>query len=108
MARIPHAANVLTAQVRDKLHRKPDSKAGAGTSKPSGEPDGLGVYRALEFDRTASKLLSAAKDTLTEDVRIEAVEEDKGVVTVHFSPRPIADNRTEFDLDVPASESDDG
>lgn len=97
MSRTPHAAKELTAQVRDHLGRKPDSKAGRETSAPHGDPDGLGVVRSLKFDKVASKFLSKVLPHL-DDPRITGYEEKSGVVTVHFSPRALADDREPFNL----------
>lgn len=98
MSRTPRAAKTLINQVRERLNRKPDSKAGLETAVASDEGDGLGVHRAFTFDKTASKGLADLLNTLN-DPRIESVSESGGQATVIFSPRTIADDPKTFDLD---------
>ena len=97
MARTPRAARTLTRQVRERLNRKPDSKAGAETSVPIDEPDGLGVHRQFLFDKVASKGLADLLTTAS-DTRIVGVEETKDGVVVTFAPTTIADDDRDFDL----------
>lgn len=96
--RTPRAARTLIRQVRERLNRKPDSKAGAETATAVDEPDGLGVHRTFEFDKVASKGLADLLERL-DDPRISEVTEEKGVVRVTFTERSAADDSTDFALD---------
>lgn len=108
MPRTPHAAKVLIGQVRTSLNRKADSKVGIETGVPAGDPDGLGVYRSVIFDKTASKRLLAAREAVESDERVESFEVDKGQVTVTFvGSSPLADSRDPFDLTATAEVEDD-
>lgn len=101
MARLPYAAKVLADQVREHLHRKPDSRAGLATMEPEGDPDGLGVYRTVKFDKKASEFLrdGLVLETL-EDNRIADMEMKDSRLHVTFTHRVIADNRNPFPLDA--------
>lgn len=107
MARLPHAAKTLTKQVREHMRRSEDSKAGMETARPEGDPDGLGVYRALRFDKTSSKWLAKVLEQI-DDERIESVETDKGQVVVKFTHRTAADRRDPFPLDDAEVVADEG
>lgn len=106
MPRIPHAAKTLAEQVRKHYGRNADSKAGLETATPVGDPDGLGVYRSIQFDKTSSKWLGPVLAEL-DDPRIEEVTEEKGQVTVRFSHRTLADERHPFPLDDAATVAGD-
>jgi hypothetical protein len=97
MARIPHSAKTLIAQVQARYNRKPDSRAGTTTGTPVGDPDGLGVVRKVRFDKTSSQWL---KDILPvmDDSRIVDFAVDDGRVVVEFSHRVDADRREKFPL----------
>lgn len=97
MARAPYAATTLIRQIREGLNRKPDSKAGLETAVPTDDPDGFGVHRSFQFDKTASKGLAERLEALS-DPRIVEVVESKGQVTVTFAPGINADDKTEFAL----------
>jgi hypothetical protein len=99
--RTPRAARTLIRQVRERLNRKPDSKAGMETAVAVDEPDGLGVHRTFKFDKTASKGLADVLIAL-DDHRIEMVDEKAGQVVVTFSPGSNADDATDFALDEAA------
>jgi hypothetical protein len=97
MSRIPHAAKVLASQVRDKYGRSVDSKAGQETITPVGDPDGFGVVRSVEFDKTSSKWLSKVL-AATGDPRIVGIEEKAGKVKVTFASGTNADTKDPFNL----------
>lgn len=98
MPRTARAARTLIRQVRESLNRKSDSAAGAGTAKPTDEPDGLGVHREYTFDKTASKGL-ADRLNAANDPRISSVEEKGGQVVVTFVASTQADDPADFNLD---------
>lgn len=105
MPRTTLASRTLIRQVREALNRKSDSKAGAETAVPTGEPDGLGVYREYTFDKVASKGL-ADRLNAANDPRIASVEEKGGQVVVTFTPSTEADDRADFNLDAEAPEGE--
>jgi len=97
--RTPRAARTLIRQVRERLNRKPDSKAGMETAVAVDDPDGLGVHRVFSFDKVASKGLADRLEALS-DPRIISVGEVGGHVLVTFSPGSNADDATDFRFDA--------
>lgn len=89
MPRLPYAAVTLIEQV--KQHKK------RAKAEPTGEVDGLGVWRTIAFDKATSKWLAPLLDEI-DDPRIEGHEVEDGVLTVTLSPRIDADTRDEFPL----------
>lgn len=91
MPRLPYAAETLTDAVQS---LKSDAKW-----YEEGEPDGLGVTRAIRFDKKTSDWLTPLLDSL-QDERIESLtRNDKNQLVVTFSPRPVADWRDPFPLE---------
>ena len=89
--RKPHAAKVLIRQV---LSARPKARIDA-----HGEPDGLGVVRALRFDKRTSAWLAPLLEELG-DPRFTSVNvSGAGYLHVTFVSDRHADDRTPFALD---------
>lgn len=92
MARLPYAAEQLIAEVQDLDENF--------TAETVGDPDGLGVYRSIRFDKAASEQLAEVGEVLTHDERIVSVENtDDGVVFTFDERSMVADDRTEFGVE---------
>lgn len=89
MPRLPYAAETLLAQAK--------SKNKSAKMSPSGDPDGLDVFRTVTFDKASSKYLAPLIEHLG-DPRIVDHSVSKDVLSVTFSPRPLADSRDDFPL----------
>lgn len=89
MSRLPYAAKQLITQVTS-FH--PKAKA-----TPVGLPDGLGVYRAIKFDKRTSKVLHPVMDHL-DDRRIVGSHMEDGYLTVTFVATRHADIKTPYPL----------
>jgi len=95
MARQTYAAKALIEQVQAE---KPKA-----TIENHGDPDGLGVYRTLKFDKTTSKWLAPLLEVIN-DPRIDSAEvTDAGYLHVTFVPNRAADDRAQFALDEAAA-----
>lgn len=92
MTRLTPAAMQLIVQVQ-KIN--PKFKATI-----TGEPDGFGRYRAVEFDAASSKVIVPILEVLN-DKRIASVDyEGKGRAVVTFVSDTRADSRTEYPLET--------
>lgn len=90
MPRLPHGAVRLISDIQGV---KSSAKA-----QPHGDPDGLGVYRTIKFDKRSSealhKVLQHMKDPRIVDLNLT----DAGYLHVTFSPRPLADFRDPYPI----------
>jgi len=93
MARLPYAAKQLIKQVQKNY---PDA-----TYEVTDEPDGLGVHRAIKFDRDTSQVLEFAFDQFLDmDERVaEFHTTDAGYTHVEFVSGPAADDQRRYPLD---------
>ena len=88
--RLPWAAYTLASQVKNKYPRSKWERVDG--------PDGLGVHRAIVFDRTSSKWLAPLLAVIN-DPRIATHElGEDGRLTVTFSSGVNADTREPFPL----------
>ena len=97
--RVPYAAQQLIEQVQERHKR--------ATAERVGEPDGLGVIRTVEFDKTSSKFLAKVLPHL-DDPRIVGFDEKGGKVQVMFASNTSADQRDPFPLDDAETVADAG
>ena len=88
MPRLPYAAQTLIDQVT--AERK-------SAKVTPGDPDGLDVYRTVEFDKATSKWLAPILQEI-DDERIIGAGISHDVLTVVFTHRTVADDRAEFPL----------
>lgn len=85
MSRIPPAARLLISEVRD---YNDDA-----TAEPDGEPDGLGLHRAIAFDHRTSGWLTPVMELIAEDdERIAEVHTNNDCLIVTF----VGDVRADF------------
>lgn len=92
MARLPYAAEQLIAEVQNLDENF--------TAETVGDPDGLGVYRSIRFDKAASKQLKDAAEVLIHDERLTSVENTAHGVVFTFDDRSVvADDRAEFGVE---------
>lgn len=96
MPRIPLAAKQLRDQLNHSLNRT-TAESRAATAVPAGDPDGLGVYRTVSFDETASKGLAEKLEALA-DPRVESFKDVDGQLEVTFVSTVKADTRDPFTL----------
>lgn len=98
--RVPHAARALRDQLGQR-YKKVEMKA-------TGEPDGFGVHRTVEFDKTSSRLLKKVLPHL-DDPRIADFSVSKaGIAEVTFVGTVRADNRDPYPLDAAETVADAG
>lgn len=90
MARLPHAAKVLNAQV---VERKKQAKMVAAS-----EPDGLGVVRTVSFNKATAKWLHPLLEVMG-DPRIETTEVTADGLAVTFVASRLADDKGPFNFD---------
>lgn len=92
MARIPHGAEQLIAQVRELMEGEVEVELS--------DLDGLNVYRTIKFDKDTSEQVAPLFDQfLDTDERIqEWTETEAGYVYITFVGTPNADWRTAYPL----------
>jgi hypothetical protein len=91
MARTPHAAKQLLAEVRTE-HPK-------ATLTPVDEPDGFGTHRSFRLSKAASEMVSDHAEDIIDDHRIHTVKGTKdGCLILTFVAGTAADDRTPYGI----------
>lgn len=96
--RVPHAARALRDQLGQR-YKKVEMKA-------TGESDGFGVHRSVEFDKTSSRLLKKVLPHLGDPRIADHSVSKSGIAEVTFVGSIKADSREPFPLDAAETVAD--